>query len=365
MEDKFEIIEKKVDILLTKVSYIDNWIDQLNEDFLWDFTDFDQSAMPSWFHLYAATERMENILLALNQKFNLNADEIDIDLNKKVVELEIENQKLQKKNKEIISQFDSLKKTFNEQKHLINVENALLETQVLEWQKVVNEMAHSINTDLYVAVSYQSYHKDIPDIQKALAHTIQIRDLVNLTMWLLKKNDINIGDEMELVNLQNIVNNQLQTIYHGISTLRISSDDHEDKIKLLFPKIEVTVLGEPTVLINKELSSIYDLLLKDLLRNALKNTDEQNPQMAVSIFCEEEKVEIKIENNSVILSDFEEWFNNDNIVEPNISKSTKVGLRVIKKWVKELSLFASLKGDSKKGITSTTLIIPKEVKWKR
>lgn len=282
--------------------------------------------------------------------------------------LRVENQLFKLKEIEREKQSDLL----NKEKALfteINAHSAItekkLKTEIETWQKVVDEMAHSINTDIYVAVSYQSYHKDIPDIQKALAHTIQIRDLVNLTMWLLKKNEINISEEMETVNLQNIINNQLQTIYNGISTLRISSDDHEDKIKAILPKINIAVIGSPNVLINKELSTIYDLLLKDLLRNALKNTDEQNPQMSISIFCQSERVEIKIENNSVITPDFEEWFNNDSTLEPNISKSTKVGLRVIKKWVKELSLFASLKGDLEKGITITTLIIPKEVKWKR
>ena len=296
--------------------------------------------------------------------------------------LKKENDVLKKENEllRVENQLFKLKEIEREkQSDLLNKEKALfteitahsaiteqkLKTEIETWQKVVDEMAHSINTDIYVAVSYQSYHKDIPDIQKALAHTIQIRDLVNLTMWLLKKNEINISEEMETVNLQNIINNQLQTIYNGISTLRISSDDHEDKIKAILPKINIAVIGSPNVLINKELSTIYDLLLKDLLRNALKNTDEQNPQMSISIFCQSERVEIKIENNSVITPDFEEWFNNDSTLEPNISKSTKVGLRVIKKWVKELSLFASLKGDLEKGITITTLIIPKEVKWKR
>ncbi len=304
-------------------------------------------------HFYnISNEEMQNNLEALKKENDSLIKENDT-LKKENEKLKVENQlfKIKETEKE-----KTLQSTLPEQE---------LRVQIKTWQKIVDEMAHSINTDIYVAVSYQSYHKENPDIKKALAHTIQIRDLVNLTMWLLKKNEINISEEMETVNLQNIINNQLQTIYNGISTLRISSDEHEDKIKAIIPKINIAVFGTPNVLINKELSTIYDLLLKDLLRNALKNTDEQNPQMSISIFCESERVEIKIENNSVITPDFEEWFNNDSTLEPNISKSTKVGLRVIKKWVKELSLFASLKGDLEKGITITTLIIPKEVKWKR
>ena len=83
MEEKLKEIEGKLDSLINKVNRIDDWIDNLNEDFLWDFTDFDQSEMFSWFHLAESVERMETILLALNQKFNINSDEIDIDLKQK------------------------------------------------------------------------------------------------------------------------------------------------------------------------------------------------------------------------------------------------------------------------------------------
>ena len=100
MEEKLKEIEGRLDSLINKVNRIDDWIDNLNEDFSWNFTDFDQSEMFSWFHLAESVERMETILFALNQKFNINADEIDIDLNRKIVDLEVALSKEKKKSNE-------------------------------------------------------------------------------------------------------------------------------------------------------------------------------------------------------------------------------------------------------------------------
>jgi sensor histidine kinase regulating citrate/malate metabolism len=111
------------------------------------------------------------------------------------------------------------------------------------------------------------------------------------------------------------------------------------------------------------MSDALVLILKDLLKNALKNTDEQNPHVEVSIIEQDKNILLEIINNQAIAEEFSDWFNEKSDIEPQISKSTKVGLRIIKKWVKILNIQAELLPDKKQNNTYARVIIPKKINY--
>jgi len=239
-----------------------------------------------------------------------------------------------------------------------------LKTQLFTWQKIVDEMAHSINTDVYVAVSNLEKHKDLPRVKKAYYHTKQIRDLTNLLMWYIKRDEVPLSGEMTEVNLHEVLQTQLETIKDGISTLRLSADEHEENI--LKMEVPFTVEGEPIIFINTELKEVVGLLTKDILRNALKNTQEENPYVSISITEQENSINVSIINNISISKEYADWFNNKTVEEPvNISKSMKVGLRVIKMWIDLFSLQVSLIPDVQQKTTTAQLIFPKKVVYEK
>jgi hypothetical protein len=105
-----------------------------------------------------------------------------------------------------------------------------LKNLATSWERIVDELAHSINTDVYVAVSSMSKFLDNPKIKKANYHTRQIRDLTNLLLLFLRREDIEYSNEFTEFALSEVVAEQIALIKDGISTLRISSDEHEESL---------------------------------------------------------------------------------------------------------------------------------------
>lgn len=236
--------------------------------------------------------------------------------------------------------------------------------KILEWQRIVDEMAHSINTDVFIAVSNLKKHKDLPRIQKAFYHTKQIRDLTNLLMWYIKRNELEISGEMSEVNVEEVINIQLKAIKEGISTLRLSADEHQENI--LKMEIPIDSKGKVSIRINKEISDSLVLILKDILRNAIKNTKVENPQVKIKLIEAEKDVHVEIWNNEAISENYSKWFNNEIDDEPqNISKSSKVGLRVIKMWIDLLKIKAKLIPNYQNNSTTAQIIFPKEIRYEK
>ena len=279
------------------------------------------------------------------------------------IQLQVANDKLieyAKTNNQVLKESQALKET---------TQNAALKekeliTQLETWQKVVNEMAHSINTDVYVAVANLDKHKDLPRIKKASYHVKQIRDLTNLLMWYIKRAELTISGELAPVNILELIITQIETIKDGISTLRLSSDEHQENI--LKMEIPIDSEGDLTVSITKEISNAIILILKDILRNALKNTNDEHPAVKIKLTGSETAVIIEIQNNQAISNEFVTWFNNETTVEPDkISKSARVGLRVIKMWIDLLKIDAKLLPDYQNNLTTARIIFPKEIRYEK
>jgi len=261
---------------------------------------------------------------------------------------------------------DEIKSLENRIKELEKTNNQLIrelkeKIKSFEWQKIIDEMAHSINTDVYVAVSNLEKHKDLPRIQKAFYHTKQIRDLINLFMWYIKRNELQISGTRVSLNIEEIIKTQLEAIKEGISTLRLSADEHQENI--LKMEIPLEVEGEVNIQINKEIADSITLILKDILRNAIKNTKEENPLVTIKIAGSDYSVTVEVCNNTAIKENFSLWFNNESNEEPmDISKSMKVGLRVIKMWIDLLKINAKLIPNYQDDSTTAKIVLPKEIK---
>jgi len=277
------------------------------------------------------------------------------------IQLQVANDKLieyAKTNNQVLKESQALKET---------TQNAALKekeliTQLETWQKVVNEMAHSINTDVYVAVANLDKHKDLPRIKKASYHVKQIRDLTNLLMWYIKRAELTISGELAPVNILELIITQIETIKDGISTLRLSSDEHQENI--LKMEIPIDSEGDLTVSITKEISNAIILILKDILRNALKNTNDEHPAVKMKLTGSETSVIIEIQNNQAISNEFVAGFNNETTVEPEkISQSARVGLRVIKMWIDLLKINAKFHPDYERNLTTARIIFPKEIRY--
>jgi signal transduction histidine kinase len=296
--------------------------------------------------------------------------------NKDIRELKEENDFLKRKIETLINEALHREQTLNNlikesvKKELLAREitqNAVLrekelQTEVQTWQKFVDEIAHSINTDVYIAVSNLDKHRDLPKINKAFYHVKQIRDLTNLIMWYIKRDELKLSGELTEINVNKIISQQISDIKEGISTLRISSDEHQDNI--IKSDIPIRADKEYNILINKEISDSISLVIKDLLRNAVKNSDEENPQVSVEIKSNDDKIVIEVKNNKASPREFSKWFNDQSKEEPNqISKSFKVGLRIIKVWIELLNIDVKLIPDYENNLTLTRIIFPKEIKY--
>lgn len=230
-----------------------------------------------------------------------------------------------------------------------------------EWEKIIDEMAHSINNDVYLAVSKLSRIKNDERVQSAKYHVNKIRDLVNLIMLYLKRNEVPFSNEYSILDINNILADEIAGIEESLNTLRISSREHLKNLESL--KTTFTPIENSSLSINKELESTIGLILKDIIRNAYKNTNEENPKVSVSLISSDNFVDVIITNNILIPDDFVAWMNETSDIEPEISKSMKVGLRVVKKWSDLLKIKIVLKKLVDINSTEVTLRIPREVRY--
>lgn len=239
-------------------------------------------------------------------------------------------------------------------------ENTRLQTQIQTWQSVVDELAHSINTDVFVAVDKLDPFIDNPEIKMASYHVRQIRDLTNLLMWYIKRNEISLSGDMAQVDVVDCIKGQITLIKDGISTLRINKTNHRDTLRIL--EVPVVSSGSSVLSIQSDFKAAIPLIFKDMLRNAFKNTQENSPIVSVDVYGCDENIVVTISNNRAIDTEFSDWFNGTSNTDPKkIQKSSKVGLRVIKMWNSLLKIQASLLPDPVKNETTATIILPKRI----
>ena len=180
-------------------------------------------------------------------------------------------------------------------------------------------------------------------------------------MIYLKRNVVKFSGNYDELSIKEVVNEQIETIKKSLSTLRLSTNKHEDSLQNI--EIPIKVIGDTKIKIITEFKEAISIILKDLLRNAFKNTTEENPQIKIKIEKDESLIKLIIVNNQLISEDFLNWFNDGSEIEPEISKSSKVGLRVILKWTKLLGINAKFSTDKINKTTIAEIIFPKEIRY--
>lgn len=296
----------------------------------------------------------------------MSSSEIDA-LKQRVLQLEIENQNCRLEKEEM---FKNLNNTIQEKvKFQREHSNLLLKEQELRnisksYEIIIDELAHSINSDIFIAVNFLSRSLDNPKIKKADSHIKQVRDLNNLLMTYLKRDELQFSGQFKEIVLEQVLNEQIELIKNSLSTLRISSDDHEENLEKL--TVIPVISGNSTVLIIEEFATALSLIVKDLIRNAFKHTNEENPEIAVSLIENQSYVFLSIKNNRAIDPVLADWFNNNSLADPqNMSKSSKVGLRVVKKWVDFLKIPVKYFSNKKEDYTTVEIKFPKRIAYEK
>jgi hypothetical protein len=248
-------------------------------------------------------------------------------------------------------------------------ENVKVLEKKAEWEKVIDELAHSLNTNIgaarnsIYAISSWIKKKGIPDneadteIQQNTTDTdyyiTEAAELVDLTLDSLKV-DINESN-LEKISLSEIINSQIKVILAGIHTLRFSTTKHLNNVKNM-------------IIDNNLDNSLYittyvtaaRLIIKDLLKNAILNTNHDAPKVSVdSRKLNDENCIINITNNIAISKEWADWINHDiEKKEIRMSKSRRVGMRVVKRWKPKLKWQIIVSSNEELKTTITTITIP-------
>lgn len=239
-----------------------------------------------------------------------------------------------------------------------------LQTEVSTWQKVVDELAHSINTDVFAALSNLNEIVEDINIKKAKNNIKRIRDITNLILWDLNKSRLPASKNLIELDIFQLISSEIESIKDGIDSLRLSVREH--KKKLIELNIPIKAKNKCIVQIDDNIAAGLELIIKDILRNAFQNTDEENPQISVEMFSQDEIIYLIIKNNRLISEMELRWFN-EGIDDNNIpmSKSAKVGLRLVKRWFINLGIKGEFLIDLGANQTSISLKIPKVIKYEK
>lgn len=356
-------INKIEEILLRLENRINSVDSALDSDEFYDFI-FNDSGDNDWWSIADKIKMYEPILLALYKKLILDLESNDLDIVRKLALSESENLMLRDNITKLRDEVSQKNYELSELSREITQENAISEAEEIEWQRIVDEMAHSINTDVFAALSNLNEITDNHSVKKAKHNIKRIRDIANLIMWDLNKSRLPASTTILEIDLHQLIQTQIDAIKDGIDSLRLSIREHKSKLYQL--PIPITADNECTVQIDDNIETGLELIIKDLLRNAFQNTDEENPSISVEIFPIDQFITLTITNNRLISEKELQWFNKDiDDDEIQMSKSSKVGLRLVKRWFKNLSIKGKFLTDSKTNQTSIKLQIPKVIRYEK
>lgn len=264
----------------------------------------------------------------------------------------------QEKKEQIIEELIHERTGFRDENQKAVLQEATYKAQFETLKKTVDELAHTIHTDIFIATETLLELDDSKEHDKILAHIREVNDLTDLTLWFLRKEELYKKDDKSVkIDLKKIIENQLQLIKNAPSTLRLSTRQHKDMLQDM--EVPVSATGGTSIEIPSEIKKVFNLLFKDLIRNAFKNTISENPQVNVKISEESDFINAIICNNKLMPENFAEWLTTDTMDEPEISKHSKAGLRILKKWTSYLKIGLEVSLNEVKGETEITLKIPK------
>jgi len=233
-------------------------------------------------------------------------------------------------------------------------------TEADTWKDILYKLAHSINNDLHNAAQILKSKDSDEELTNAFYHIKRIDDLVKLNLWLLKKNEL--PEEWKTIDLSKDIDELIASTKRGLSTLRVSA---EFQIKLAQLNVITNYTGNSIITSMREkLDTVISIILQDLIRNAFKYSDSNNPVVEVTIDgSSEDEVKIVFMNNKIMDDRFVRYINFRD-TEPDISDSSKVGLRSILDWVKIISgMQITCSNNLSQNKCEIELIIPRNVDY--
>lgn len=364
LQERLDKIEKSLSSIADKTSSLYRIINCDEFDDFFHEHDYEEDENFDWWSIAYKIKMYEPILLALYKKLNLDLENPELKAVEKLVVSERENRKLEDKIARMQNEISQKDRELIERTRDITKRMIITETELQTWQRIVDEMAHSINTDVFAALSNLNEITDDTAVNKAKHNIKRIRDIANLIMWDLNKARLPASTTILEIDLHQLIQTQIDAIKDGIDSLRLSIREHKSKLTQLV--IPITAKNECAVRIDDNIETGLELIIKDLLRNAFQNTDEENPFISVEIFPSEDFISLIITNNRLISEKELLWFN-EGIDDDDIqmSKSSKVGLRLVKRWFKNLSINGNFLTDPKTNQTSIKLQIPKVIRYEK
>ncbi len=262
------------------------------------------------------TSENENLKVE-NDRLQKEYQKIKIDLMESVAALkkmDYQTQKLSEKNLEHLAEKEKINK---------------LETEVMSQKDLLYKIAHSINNDLYNAGNLLNKTDENTQIRNASHHIKRIGDLMNLYLWLLKKSELE--EKWSSLDLVLEIEDLIRSTKDGILTL-MTSELHSTK--LIGLDVNLSKNGSALMEIgNEKLDIVVSLILQDLIRNSFKYSDEKNPIVRIEIRGDDEDfIVINFVNNKLMNEKYIRYLNHRD-EEPEISDSSKVGLRSILEWI--------------------------------
>lgn len=260
----------------------------------------------------------------------------------------------------VISTLLEEKTKLSSQVQNVSLHEKALQTELTTWQDIIYKLAHSINNDLHNAAQILNSKDNDDELTNAFYHIKRVDDLVKLNLWLLKKDEL--PEEWKTIQLSKEIEELIASTKRGLSTLRVST---EFQIKLAQLNVTTNYTGNSTITSMREkLDTVISIILQDLIRNAFKYSDSNNPEVAVSIDgSSEDEVKIVFMNNKIMDDRFVRYINFRD-TEPDISDSSKVGLRSILDWVKIISgMQITCSNNLSQNKCEIELIIPRNVDY--
>lgn len=259
-----------------------------------------------------------------------------------------------------------------------------------EWKTIVDEMSHSmafpfgeVNRRLHetsVYIDRGNLSAASSQLQQARAVVDQLSGINKFLFYLVKASesspenwDYPMREALEIkdVSLTTLFDDCLNNIGYSLPLLQLSTFNHKEKIQSSIDQFRADTLKAIERLRIRVVPDGLRIVLLDLLKNALKETDEQNPNIEVSFVknFNEAFHALCFKNNKSMTKEAYNFLVHGNETE-SMSKSRKVGWRTIKrilgfKWLVESATLCDYYVDPSSiepqlGETKIFLLIPKE-----
>lgn len=278
-------------------------------------------------------------------------------------EIAVQNRLKENSNGVLKEKEAEIQKKYKESKSGLLKENKFV-VSTETWTEAMDELAHAINTDIYVATSLLRRDLNPERINQLVAHIQQIQNYTDLVMWDLdfsRQKSKQVYFDLEEVNISEVVPEVLQTIKSAPTILRPNTTERENQLREL--TVTEVYNGDVTILKPIRLKTVLKLIFLELLKNSFANCAIDNPQISISASEMKDSILIEIENNVIEAEEnFKDWFLGESVDSDfTVSKSGKVGLRLIIRWTNRLNIKRDIVINSAEKTIKISLTIPKVI----